>query len=1414
MKANHLLFGFFAFVLFASPAFSQQSQPDSAALMTYQIGAVPNLTAWAPRTDGTGGDTLKLAFVMSADTDANGNLNDFPDQITLGSPDVRPPCASSFDIGTGSHIFYYIPTTCEEFPFRLTIIGTKGSTVVSQTFVLTPEQHLQPETPLVGLSTQSTWPDAIANWKQFSSFSYVYDTNLDALNFRGKTLHLSGDTARIRLGLDSASHNRIIIIAGQKIQIVSGGENDYYDRTNRDSSNPSLADVDTISIFADTLEVSSAWHLPEACLTIKAHVIQFDNAGSIDVTPLQNPNGNNTNLPGWNSRTMTIDVDTIIGTPGLRFIANGGAGSNATGTGAAGNGGSGGVVNINSSSYFSWIQNNGGQPGTGGSPGTPGGNGSVNMKGSNAAWVSPLAEEMVVLFAKEAYLRGYDTFVSYYTQLHSLWISAFLQSSDAATLDSTSLQDLNASLSELNTLQKRVSSGLDYFGNPPGWIPMLSFETEIGTYQSAVSSGINAMWLNYSLGSEDSMEVADTASIKSAEFTIAEQMQTLFQQMYQDQLKIDTTKAKLQADSIQAAGLNARRVQIEQALAQQAQQEVQNAHKKSFFQQVMGVCAVIVAICPFDQPLGAALYAGFNLLSQVDLSKGLAFNEGLLGNALLSFGEAFGGDEVSSLLNTGSFSDDILANTGLSNPLDDMEGDIGKISDDFNNGVDLLTNPGDLGDLDNVITLGTNLYSAGDSLYNDGKTLVNDGQDFLHTADSDVNALESQMKNAVVGTDEVSVDYQNLRAANPELNEIIDTIAVISVRRQAEAQLVMALTQQMLNDLNQVNASCGTEVALDGKLQKIDDVLLSARARSFLKQIDQQARENIMRYAYYVAKSYEYRFLQPYTQLQNPFSLTGEYITLAQYEDTAQKILNEKTYASIMTGILEAPITALAESVDSSFLVKYDPLTHPPADTTVTIPSKNIRDLNRYGQTTVALYPLVASKLGVTADRATIDSIGIQELYTSGTANQNGNLQFFFYQNGTFMMDDSAANLYAFKYYANPGSSIFWETQWDPSGAITNLLPDESEDQALFSALNWTAGAAPPILTYAKPGLMTDITISVLGNEPQLHIDSIKLKVNYGDHDNGMGATHLVVDANDELLPYVKVLQPDASQRQASSGRPPFIRLYSNPQELITLVASHYCGNWIFNGWRSADGSAIQLGFPGEKISGDSIWLEAQEKYVMASYILPVNYDSTKTDTVHAGSGISVKMGGFCTTTFDSIQIANGLFVQSLEDSSLWLTADGDAHWVIPNSAPGVSIIGDSLTVGANVTGSVHNLTLLAVVNFGGRIDTISHQVYVPEGVSGVTPSQAMDSLSLVLSPNPTNGAFDISFELPTGEDAHISIFNLLGQNVAQVVNQYEPQGSHTISVYNKQLGLASGSYIVRMDVGGITKMVNLDIQK
>ena len=78
--------------------------------------------------------------------------------------------------------------------------------------------------------------------------------------------------------------------------------------------------------------------------------------------------------------------------------------------------------------------------------------------------------------------------------------------------------------------------------------------------------------------------------------------------------------------------------------------------------------------------------------------------------------------------------------------------------------------------------------------------------------------------------------------------------------------------------------------------------------------------------------------------------------------------------------------------------------------------------------------------------------------------------------------------------------------------------------------------------------------------------------------------------------------------------------------------------------------------------------------------------------------------------------------------------------------------------------------------------------------------------------PNPFNAMTVIEYELPEASDVTLHVYNLLGEKVATLVNEYQSSGSYRTVSWDAR-AFPSGVYFARLKAGDLTatrRMVNL----
>jgi hypothetical protein len=114
-----------------------------------------------------------------------------------------------------------------------------------------------------------------------------------------------------------------------------------------------------------------------------------------------------------------------------------------------------------------------------------------------------------------------------------------------------------------------------------------------------------------------------------------------------------------------------------------------------------------------------------------------------------------------------------------------------------------------------------------------------------------------------------------------------------------------------------------------------------------------------------------------------------------------------------------------------------------------------------------------------------------------------------------------------------------------------------------------------------------------------------------------------------------------------------------------------------------------------------------------------------------------------------------------------------------------------------------------AVPNFFVRVEGSGTTMSVHQPDEGVVPAE----FSLAQNyPNPFNPSTEIRFGLPISAKVKVTVFNVLGQEIATIANRQFDAGYH--SVMWDASSMPSGIYFYRLEAGSFTDMKKMVLMK
>jgi hypothetical protein len=97
--------------------------------------------------------------------------------------------------------------------------------------------------------------------------------------------------------------------------------------------------------------------------------------------------------------------------------------------------------------------------------------------------------------------------------------------------------------------------------------------------------------------------------------------------------------------------------------------------------------------------------------------------------------------------------------------------------------------------------------------------------------------------------------------------------------------------------------------------------------------------------------------------------------------------------------------------------------------------------------------------------------------------------------------------------------------------------------------------------------------------------------------------------------------------------------------------------------------------------------------------------------------------------------------------------------------------------------------------------------------ISATPTAQTPEAVTLDASyPNPFTTSTTISYGLPDDTEVTLEVFNILGQKVATLVDGKQSAGRHEVVL--DASNLSSGTYLYRVEAGGVTKSGRMTVVK
>jgi hypothetical protein len=471
-------------------------------------------------------------------------------------------------------------------------------------------------------------------------------------------------------------------------------------------------------------------------------------------------------------------------------------------------------------------------------------------------------------------------------------------------------------------------------------------------------------------------------------------------------------------------------------------------------------------------------------------------------------------------------------------------------------------------------------------IYLNKPDLVADGSKELIMESLGNISPEQQKKNQdlkrqiVMPKDEVDAKFNQLKATCPQIDDLADSMQIVNDNK-AKSWEDLSYTLNILNNTSdEINRLIASNNALNDIL---NNNTYDPRAISVLNEMEKNAWATLLKYHYYLARAYQYRFLEPYNgsiNMQDFFEkietiATKDSVKLSSHDFDALKI------------IFEAPLKEITDGLYTRINRAEYAGTNAPGS--YTLSSEDLNTLNSKGEVTINLWesgilPKYYADARLTDFQLSSTDIDVwaDTLLTGAKLKvllqHSGKSMFINHENGMHCMFDQY-NSEAGK-MTNSLSPIGWGFSYDFNDKEVTKLTRSVSSQSLIKHMLGDNYSDNHILIYSLPSAWADITIrrvvDIGTSEVTLNstIKKLELQFNVDYEDIGKkNLANIVVKTNNGLTPVIQCNKADVNG--LTHGRGSFTRTYPAGKSIEITAPENY-GNYAFSRWLLTTGGTVR----------------------------------------------------------------------------------------------------------------------------------------------------------------------------------------------------------------------------------------------
>lgn len=754
-----------------------------------------------------------------------------------------------------------------------------------------------------------------------------------------------------------------------------------------------------------------------------------------------------------------------------------------------------------------------------------GADGQAEVVPNPASWLHSFGVRSVVNYAKDAYLNGRIEETRRLLQEYQQLVLAHHTGAAAGALlaGESFSEDVNLSQlqGEIANLLHRLDSNLDYFGNPAGWVPMLSFESNLLAFQNEINHSIPILYLAYWLNqAATNLQASLSASEEARQGLLAER----------DQLEAQYNDAQLAIPRLQEAArditqrIDVLKTNLEvklDTLEKRARRNVQERHRVPFWKKAAGALAIVADLVPVGQPVVGQVGKGLELLSKFDTKKPIESARSLAPQALY----------YSTNVN---------------------------ITYCFNTNALPTNRPA--GKLASAIASGEAGLAGDDEPHEETREeRLKRYSDCGSYLDGQLQELAGIFRTAQVDDEELSAELDKLKAADQEFAELTEQAEKLGEEKQRFAEELASALQEVGAFTTSLSQNLVATHELEDSIGANLDVL-NHGALMHIKAMERRARDRMLQYHYVLAKSFQYRQLRPFSGNLNLNRLFTQFQRLIEKNTSHHLSLQD---FDLLKGIYISELRDLvALSLDNG---KAPPRT---LSKNYRLNAQQRQQLNEQGYVLLNLKDLGLISPG--DENVRLSDLTTKTLITHATG-PIGSLAIVrvTYEHQGVSRLTSGGRTWLFRHYQTEQSNpITWSALYDgQTGQTINSKLSPAEESLIGVLLSQQSTPVTDILLYSQPAANADILLTKqvnTDNGTDFVIDDLLFEITYDFSPTRSNLRELVVKVSNDLQPVIAINRSDINSRQDGQGD--FNRVF-NPLSTVGLEAPKTYGRYTFDRW-------------------------------------------------------------------------------------------------------------------------------------------------------------------------------------------------------------------------------------------------------